>query len=88
MWHSRICGVLGAPGHRFDPQPGTVGQGFGVAAAPAQVTTLAQIWSLAWELKIKNFKNKTIVKVINKPVQKLNKEYDQTVYRKEDAKYF
>ena len=35
MWHSRISGVLGAPGHRFDPQPGTVGQGFGVAAAPA-----------------------------------------------------
>ena len=36
--------------HRFNPWPGTLGQGSGVAAAARQVTAVAQIQSLAREL--------------------------------------
>ena len=35
---------------RFDPQPGPVGWGSGIAAAVALVTAVAQTWSLAQEL--------------------------------------
>ena len=38
-----IGGVLGALGCRFNPQPGTVGWGFGIATAAASVETVALI---------------------------------------------
>ena len=34
--------VTAAPGHRFDPQPSTLGQGSGVVAAALEVATAAQ----------------------------------------------
>ena len=33
LWHKRHGGVLRALGYRFNPQPGTVGYGSGVATA-------------------------------------------------------
>ena len=44
------CGVLGALGQGFDPQPSPVGWGSGVAPAAASVTTVARILSIAREL--------------------------------------
>ena len=47
----RISGVPAMLGCRFDPWPGTVVKISSFATA-AKVTTVAQIWSLAWELYI------------------------------------
>ena len=44
-----MVGISGTLGCRFDPQPGTVGEGSGTATAVAWVKTAAQIRSLAWE---------------------------------------
>ena len=50
LWYNRINCVVEALGCRFDPQPGTVGEGSGIATAAAQVTIAAQIWSLVQEV--------------------------------------
>ena len=33
LWCDGVGSILGAPGHRFGPCPGTVAQGSGLAAA-------------------------------------------------------
>ena len=43
LWCNRISGILVALGRGFDPWPSTVGGGSSVAAAAAQVATVAQI---------------------------------------------
>ena len=35
MWHNGIRDLLGKLGHKFDPQPATVGEGSSVATAAA-----------------------------------------------------
>ena len=52
MSHSRLIKdlTLSLQQLEFDPQPGAVGYGFSIVTAVAQVTTAAQIQSLAWEL--------------------------------------
>ena len=50
LWCNRIRGIAGALGRMFDPRLGSIGLGSGVATAVVQVSTVAQIWSLVWEL--------------------------------------
>ena len=40
LWHDRTSSILGALGQEFNPWPGTVGQGSGIAAAVAWVVTM------------------------------------------------
>ena len=42
-WECFCAGLISSLGCRFDLQPGTVGEGSGVAKAAAQVTTAAGI---------------------------------------------
>ena len=43
LWPSGTGSISGALGCRFDPWPGTVGKGSGIAVPVAQITTAAQI---------------------------------------------
>ena len=46
FWLHGICGISLAPGHRFNPQPSTVGSRI------LAVTAAVQIQPLAWELRM------------------------------------
>ena len=51
LWGNELMIRLDSGGRRFDPWPGAVGLGSGVAAAVAWVVVVAQIRSLTQELQ-------------------------------------